>query len=104
MLEDGERLEADNGYMGECPCKCPNGVSRRKDRMKMNQQQRNRSKTINYRFKNWGCMKQGFRHSVSKHRVTFQCVAILTQLAIEHGEEMFPIVYDDRLNDRDVGL
>ena len=70
----------------------------------MNQRQRNRQETVNERFKNWGCMKKKFRHSFAKHCVCFQCVAILSQLAIEYGEELFTIDYDDRLRDCDVGL
>ena len=49
-------------------------------------------------------MHEKFRHSVSKHRTCFNCVALLTQLAIEHGEELFSIEYDDNLTDQDVGL
>ena len=49
-------------------------------------------------------MHKKFRHSETKHMICFQCVAILTQLAIEHGEEIFSINYGGRLNDRDLGL
>lgn len=106
MLEEHERVEADDGYIGECPrkCKCPNGYSRRDDQVRMNQRQRSRHETVNERFENWGCMKKHFRHSVVKHGTCFECVAVLTQLAIEHGEELFEIEYDDYLTDYDVGL
>ena len=106
MLEEHERVEADDGYIGECPrkCKCPRGISRKEDRTRMNQRQRNRQETVNERFKNWGCMKKKFRHSFAKHCVCFQCVAILSQLAIEYGEELFTTDYDDRLRDYEVGL
>ena len=40
-------------------------------------------------FKNWGCMNGKFRHCVDKHGTCFYCVALLTQLAIEQGEEVF---------------
>ena len=106
MLDEHERCECDDGYIGECPlkCKCPRGVTRRAERDRMHQYQRNRQEHINERFKNWGCMREKFRHSISKHRTCFNCVALLTQLAIEHGEELFHIVYDDNLTDQDVGL
>ena len=40
-------------------------------------------------------MNGKFRHSVDKHGTCFYCVALLTQLAIEHGEEVFSVAYDD---------
>ena len=106
MFDEHERCEADDGYMGECPlkCKCPSGVTRRAERDRMHNHQRSRQEHINERFKNWGCMHEKFRHSISKHRTCFNCVALLTQLAIEHGEELFSIEYDDNLTDQDVGL
>ena len=105
-LELGERAEADDGYIGECPqhIKCSNGVSRREDREGLNQRQRNRHETVNERFKNFGCMSSKFRHSPAKHGTCFSCVVMLTQLAIEHGEELFPIQYDDQLTDITAGL
>ena len=105
-LEPNERAEADDGYLGECPehCKCPNGCTRQEDREQLNQRQRNRHETVNERFKIFGRMRQKFRHSPAKHGICFDCVVILTQLSIEHGEELFPIQYDDGLNDVAAGF
>ena len=105
-LEQWERAEADDGYIGECPqhIKCSNGITRQEDREKLNQRQRNRHETVNERFKNFGCMSKKFRHSPAKHGTCFSCVVILTQLAIEHGEELFPIEYKDGLTDIAAGL
>ena len=87
MLEPHEQVEADDGYIGECPanCKCPN-----------------RHERFNERFVNFCCMNQKFRHSVSKHGLCFDCVAVLTQLSIEHGEVIPYFNYDDTLIDQDL--
>ena len=104
MLEPHERVEADDGYIGECPanCKCPNGTTRRENRLRINQLQRSRHERFNERFMNFGCMNQKFRHSVSKHGLCFDCVAVLTQLSIEHGEVIPYFNYDDTLTDQDL--
>jgi hypothetical protein len=62
-----------------------------------------RHETINERLKNFHCLKVKFRHSASKHAACFWAVAVLTQLAIESGEEMFDMrEYDDRLSDAQI--
>ena len=105
-LELGERAEADDGYIGECPenCKCPNGITRQEEGERLNQRQRNRHETVNERFKFFGCMSSKFRHSPAKHGTCFSCVVILTQLSIEHGEELFSIQYVDGLTDIAAGF
>ena len=105
-LEPGERAEADNGYIKEWTenCKCPNGITRQEESERLNQRQRNRHETVNERFKNFGCMSQKFRHSPDKHGTCFSCVVILTQLSIEHGEELFSIQYVDGLTDIAAGF
>ena len=45
-----------------------------------------------------------FRHSPTKHGICFSCVVMLTQLAIEHGSELFSIQYDDWLTDATAAL
>jgi hypothetical protein len=101
MLEHGERVEADKGYRGEAPQHCitpdcpiePNRVG-------LHRRVALRHETVNKRFKNWGCMAQRFRHSVQKHSACFRMSAILTQLAIESGEELFDVrEYNDLVDD-----
>ena len=62
MLEDGECIEADGGYIGECPwnCKCPNGVNSQPEGAISDQGQRSRHEQFNERFKNEGCMNGKF--------------------------------------------
>jgi len=106
LLDDDERVEADDGYLGECPnkCKCPGGPDHLKNRERLNAIQRNRHETVNERFKNFGCMKNKFRHDIEKHGQCFNCVVLLTQLEIWEGAGLFPIRYDDMLDDFGAGL
>jgi DDE superfamily endonuclease len=96
-LGPGERVEADDGYIGEAPnfVKCPKSCANPEDNTKMQQLVRNRQETVNARFKDWGCLQQRFRHDLVKHANCFRSVAVLTQLAIEAGESLFPVQYSD---------
>jgi hypothetical protein len=101
MLDDGERVEADKGYLGDHPwyVKIPDGVNEKNDRTLLDSRQRSRHETVNNRFKRFGCMRMKFRHSIEKHGDCFNCVAILTQLSIDQGLGLFPTAYDDTLTD-----
>jgi hypothetical protein len=105
QLENGEWCEADNGYRGECPrwIKCPGHVISIPDRERMQMRVRLRHETFNERLKNFRCLDEKFRHSVTKHSSCFRAICVLTQLAIESGEEIFDArEYDDTLRDVDV--
>jgi hypothetical protein len=105
MLLVGERVEADDGYLAEFPlaCKCPGALFTRQDQKKMCGRLRRRHETINKRLKIFGCLTIRFRHSAAKHAACFRCAAVLTQLLIKNGEELFDVrEYDDRLSDNQV--
>ena len=59
-LEEKERVEADDGYIGEHPrrVKCPRGLCNLPETEAMQQRARNRQETCNKRYKDWGCMAQ----------------------------------------------
>ena len=104
LLDDGERLEADRGYIGEHPTyiKMPTGIDQNENRQWLDQRHRNRHETVNKRFKVFNCMNSKFRHSMEKHGDCFNCVATLTQLSMDHGGVgLFPVVYDDTVDDFD---
>lgn len=96
-LEQCERVEADNGYEGESPryVKTPSGATRNPEEKDMRKRVRGRHETVNERFKNWGCLSQRSRsknqHVVSHFSACFRAVAVMTQLAIECGEILFPV-------------
>lgn len=99
-LDKDERVEADDGYIGEAPAntKTPNMFTREKDKLSMQARVRNRQETVNKRFKQWGCLSQRFRHGVVKHSACFRAVAILTQLSFEFGEPLFSVAeYNDTI-------
>lgn len=96
-LAPNERVEADDGYIGEHPqyIKCPGGLANLPETLFMQQRVRNRQETVNRRFKNWGALKQVYRHSIPSHADVFRVVAIVTQLSINNGEALFQCGYRD---------
>jgi hypothetical protein len=92
-----ERCEVDDGYIGEHPryCKCPKGFANPEETLFMQQRVRNRQETVNKRFKDWGLLKQVYRHAISSHGVAFRAIAVITQLAINSGEALFECGYRD---------
>ncbi len=96
-LDNGERVEADNGYRGESPkfVKCPSSIGNHEESEHMSAFVRRRQETINKRFKQWGILKHVYRGDFSKHGQVFRVCAIVTQLAIENGEPLFQVDYDD---------
>lgn len=96
-LEPNERVEADDGYRGEHPqrVKCPAGFANPVETECMQQRVRNRHETVNKRFKNWGILKQVYRHDLRKHCDVFRAVAVVTQLCINSGERLFECGYRD---------
>jgi hypothetical protein len=98
-LDENERVEADDGYVGESPryVKCPKSFTNPMEFRKMQQLVRSRQETVNARFKDWGCLGQRFRHDISKHSNCFRSVAVITQLSIDAGEKLFDVVYSDNI-------
>ena len=97
-LDKDERVEADDGYIGEDPAtaKTPNMFTRKKEKLAIQARVRNRQETVNKRFKQWACLKDRFRHSTEKHSACFRAVAVLTQLSFEFGMPLFSVAeYDD---------
>jgi hypothetical protein len=96
-LEPAERVEADDGYIGEHPLhiKCPAGFANPESTLFMQQRARNRQETVNKRFKDWGLLKQVYRHEISSHGLAFRAIAVITQLAINGGEALFECGYRD---------
>ena len=98
LLTDGERVEADDGYRGEapkyvrCPAVCMIAIE---EFERMESISRRRHETINKRFKQFGALKQVWRHRLMNHGKAFRVAAIVTQLSIQHGEPLFDIDYVD---------
>ena len=90
MLSNGERVEADDGYMGECPayCKCPGSNTSLKRQEKMRGRVRMRHEAINERLKNFNSMETRFRHGVGMHGLSMRAVTVCVQLSMESGEPL----------------
>ena len=67
----------------------------------MQQRVRNRQETVNKRMKNWGALKQVWRHRFTGHADVFRAVAVVTQMSIENGEPLFQCGYRDQTYGRD---
>ena len=96
FLEPGERVEADNGYVGAADkIKCPDNPCNPVANKGKQSRVRSRHETINGRFKTWGILSQVYRHDITRHGEVFRAVAIITQLAIENGSPLFQVDYED---------
>jgi len=94
LKEAGKKVEADDGYRGEPTLINPKFASS-EEFAAMQSRVRHRHETINKRLKQFNCLTADFHHGVLCHQVCFFAVAVLTQLAIEDGEPLFPVKYDD---------
>ena len=95
-LDPYERVEADNGYCGHVDkVKCPKNANNRLEKRRMQARVRARHETFNGRLKNWGILKQVFRHKVLLHGKVFRACAVITQLMVENGELLFSVEYND---------
>ena len=96
-LADNERVEADDGYIGEHPqrVKCPRGLCNLPETEAMQQRVRNRQETVNKRYKDWGCFAQTWRHNIMYHGEAFRFVSVVLQLTINSGEKLFECGYRD---------
>lgn len=96
-LIEGERVEADDGYRGDSPryVKCPMSIGSHQEMEQAAAYVRRRQETINRRFKQWGVLKQVYRGDISAHGKAFRLCAIVTQLAINNGEPLFQVEYED---------
>lgn len=92
-LLPNEMVEADLGYRGERETvRTPKDFVSLSDK-KAKARARSRHETVNGRLKNWGCLKQCFRHNIGKHKMVFTAVAVITQLDFEHGAPPFQCNY-----------
>jgi len=94
LEEAGEKVEADDGHRGEPALVNPKFASS-DESAAMQSRVRHRHETVNKRLKQFNCLTAAFHHGVLYHQCCFFAVAVLTQLAIEDGELLFSVKYDD---------
>ena len=93
MLDQYERVEADDGYVGKHPQKiqCPKGFVTKF----MPQRVWNRQELVNETFKTWGCLKKVWRRHIPDHLDTFHAIAIIIQIQIDYGNRLFKFLIAD---------
>ena len=105
MLVDCERVEADDGYLGEDPVnvRVPGSVVHDHDdkQLYVRGRVRHRHETANKRIKQFKCMETVFRHDLSFHGACFRACAVLTQLSINHGHPLFTTGEYTNIDDAD---
>jgi len=94
LLKAKERAEVDDGYAGEpavadLPKEMLCGSPRQRKRKGI---VRSRHETCNKRFKQFGALKQVFRHDIKRHKDVFTAIAVITQITIENGNPLFQVV------------
>jgi hypothetical protein len=94
-LDEGERVEADDGYIGEAPqhVKCPKSFTNPEETLFMQDRVRSRQETVNKRFKHFEALNKIFSHDISLHADVFRAVAVITQLTINNGQPLFQCGY-----------
>ena len=75
--------------------KCPQNDANPLENLEMQGRVRARHGTLNGQLKNWGILSQVFRHDIRSHGEVFRACAVVTQLAIDDGELLFEVEYED---------
>ena len=95
MLAPGESVIADNGYRGEdevivhpgqLTCQSIDWVA---DLAFAINQVSGRHETVNGRFKNWGALRNLFRHDHGRHGAVFRSIVCIEQININRGGKLF---------------
>lgn len=87
----GMMLIGDKGYDGERQVvSTPNDLDSTEIK-RFKTRARARHETINGRIKEFGILKECFRHPVAKHGIAFEAVCVIVQYSLENGRPMFDI-------------
>jgi len=93
MLLPGEKVEADKGYRGHPNYIRTPGMAVSQADLWAKKNARGHHEHVNKRFKQWGALKQVYRHSIDEHYLIFNSVAVTTQICLENGEPLYQIRY-----------
>jgi hypothetical protein len=95
-LKPGERVEADNGYVGHAAqINCPNKDCNPEENLAMQARVRSWHETLNARLKFRGILRQVYRHNITQHGNVFCLCAVLMQLAVANDKPLFQAKYSD---------
>ena len=94
FLDPSERVEADDGYIGDQPkyCKTPGGFSSRTENIDEKRRRiRARHETVNLRLKHFCILNKTYRHNLKDHAFVFGTVAVLVQLSLENSDPLLDL-------------
>jgi len=95
-LDEFERVEVDEGYIGEAlKVKCPGCPSNPTNHQSFQKRVQGRHESLNGRFKNWEILKSMYSHDIMEHGNVFRAIAVVTQISIDEGERLFEVEYSD---------
>lgn len=92
MIPDGEMIEADKGYIGCDKIRTPHDFVSKADR-RAKAKARARHEHVNGIMKQFGVLRQTFRHRITFHHHCFAAVATLVQMSFDAGEEPWQVKY-----------
>jgi len=97
FLGEDERVEVDDGCVGEAPlhCKCPKSFANPEMTLHMQSRVRSRQETINKRAKDFNVLQSICRNDPTDHPFVFRACVVLKQLSINNGEKLFEAGYRD---------
>ena len=90
LLCSGQRIVADGGYKDE---KCILAHDVVGEYQTLLATVRARQETVDRRFKQFFVVGHRYRHNICLHSACFQAVAIVTQLTLERGSQLFQVQY-----------
>jgi hypothetical protein len=98
-LDEYERVEADNGYIGKAlqKFKCPGYAPNQIKNQAMQNRVRSRHKSLNGQLKNWEILKSLYCHdlNIMEHGNVFWAISFTAQISINAGERLFEVDYSD---------
>ena len=97
-LEAGEKVEADLGYKGENFHINEDNIFLSESGQQQKYLVRARHKTVNKRLNQWNSLHRVFWQNLRKHGPVFWAVASISQLAIENGEPLVDVEYNDTVH------
>lgn len=89
-----EKFLADGGYQ-DPRFETPTGYNTAGQYMK--KVAKSRHESVNQRIKNFDVFNKPFRNGLHKHWMCFHSIANMVQLDIEEGNELFQVIYNDRV-------
>jgi hypothetical protein len=96
-LDQDEHVEADDGYISNAPYKVKSSASLiyLNENQVMQVHVCSRQEMINMWLNQWEISKQVYCHAITKHGYVFRAIAVVVQIAIENGEPLFNVDYND---------